>query len=62
MNLLLHYCKETNCGKFISVYQHSGVVICITTVSYNPTPPYRKFDLDFEYDFSITYPDPGNWL
>jgi hypothetical protein len=20
-----------NCGKFISVYQHSGVVICVTT-------------------------------
>ena len=24
-------CKETNCGKFISVYQHYRVVICTTT-------------------------------
>ncbi len=24
-------CKDTNCRKFISVYQHSRVVICITT-------------------------------
>jgi hypothetical protein len=24
-------CKETNCGKFTSVYQHFKVVICTTT-------------------------------
>jgi hypothetical protein len=28
-------CKETNCSKFISVYQHFQVVICITTTALN---------------------------
>ena len=33
-------CKETNCGKFISVYQHYRVVISICIITQNPSQIY----------------------
>ncbi len=39
-------CKETNCGKFISVYQHYRVVICIRT---------PQFDSKLGLGFRIAY-------